>query len=228
MDKISTESSTTIDYSKDGEKRKRHSILGQLLSSFIDTLQGIHLRKGCCCASSSEKSERIPLVSGLDRVAFGTVSAAEAVLICNVKPPQYLCYMLSGSICDVIQLTTDYLLHTALNIEDASICWGLSFSFSIIFRHTTHRYLVFGNYVGGYRKSLLRMYGGYSIIIILSTVFNIAMTQYAELPHYVAWIITLLWTGIVNYFILKKLWSFGGKPKVALKQDSLEVDELVA
>jgi putative flippase GtrA len=57
------------------------------------------------------------------------------------------------------------------------------------------------------------MYAGYSVIIVLSTIFNIFMTRYAELPHYVAWVVTLLWTGIVNYFILKKLWTFGGKPK---------------
>lgn len=55
------------------------------------------------------------------------------------------------------------------------------------------------------------MYIGYSIIISLSTLFNVIMTKFAGLPHYVAWIVTLLWTGIVNYFILKKIWSFGGK-----------------
>ena len=55
---------------------------------------------------------------------------------------------------------------------------------------------------------------------------NIAMTHYIRLPHYVAWVITLLWTGIVNYFILKRLWSFGGrggggvKDVVIDKQDS--------
>jgi hypothetical protein len=54
------------------------------------------------------------------------------------------------------------------------------------------------------------MYGGYSIIIVLSTIFNVVMTKYIQIPHAYAWIVTLLWTGIVNYFILKKIWSFGG------------------
>ena len=53
------------------------------------------------------------------------------------------------------------------------------------------------------------MYTGYSIIIVISTIFNILMTKVALIDRYVAWVITLLWTGIVNYFILKKLWSFG-------------------
>jgi len=45
-------------------------------------------------------------------------------------------------------------------------------------------------------------------------------------PHYVAWVLTLLWTGVVNYFILKRLWSFGdtnnaaiGKKKVRSSRD---------
>merc|ERR1719416_218964 len=65
-------------------------------------------------------------------------------------------------------------------------------------------------YVGGYHNSLIRMYGGYSISIILSTIANFIMTEWYAVPHYVAWIFTLLWTGVVNYFMLKKLWSFGG------------------
>ena len=84
------------------------------------------------------------------------------------------------------------MLHT--QIEDASICWAATFFLSVVFRHSFHRYLVFGDYVGGYKASLARMYGGYSIIIVLSTLFNILMTRVATFSHYVAWILTLLWT----------------------------------
>lgn len=56
----------------------------------------------------------------------------------------------------------------------------------------------------------MRMYGGYSIIMVISTIFNIIMTKAMHFTHYQAWITTLLWTGIVNYFILKHIWSFGG------------------
>jgi len=58
----------------------------------------------------------------------------------------------------------------------------------------------------------MRMYGGYSIIMVISTIFNIIMTKAMHFTHYQAWITTLLWTGIVNYFILKHIWSFGGPP----------------
>lgn len=168
----------------------------------------------------------VPLITGLDRVFFGTQPACEAVLVCGIHPPRYLCYMLSGFICDLIQFVIDIILHKVFLLEDASVCWALGFGLSVSFRHTSHRYLVFGDYVGGYWKSLSRMYAGYSIIIVISTLFNIMMTRYLLLPHYVAWVVTLLWTGIVNYFILKMLWSFGGKAKTddessgnELKQD---------
>lgn len=64
--------------------------------------------------------------------------------------------------------------------------------------------------MGGYWKSLGRMYAGYSLIIVISTIFNYCMTTVWILPHYVAYVFTLLWTGIVSYFTLKHLWSFGG------------------
>ena len=150
----------------------------------------------------------VPLITGLDSVVFGTMAASETVLLFNIKPPQYLWYMLSGGICDVLQFLMDFLLH--FHVEDASVCWAICFSLSIIFRHSTHRYLVFGNYVGGYWNSLLRMYCGYSVSIVLSTAFNVIVTRSASIGHYTAFVFTLLWTGIVNFFILKKLWSFSG------------------
>lgn len=122
--------------------------------------------------------------------------------------------------CDIIQLTIDTLYFYTLHIKDPSACWILGFGTSIIFRHSFHRYLVFGDYVGGYWRSLMRMYGGYSIIMVISTIFNIIMTKVFDIPHYTAWAVTLLWTGIVNYFILKHVWSFGGN---AEKQRSVEL-----
>ena len=150
-------------------------------------------------------------IEGLDRVVFGTSSCSEVVRIVGVQPPRYLWYMVSGAVCDVWQLCMDVALTRSGTITDASACWALTFFASIVARHSSHRYLVFGDYVGGYTASLLRMYGGYSVIIVLSTLFNMAMTRVAAVSHYVAWILTLLWTGIANYFILKKLWTFGGK-----------------
>lgn len=180
---------------------------GALVSRLIDGIESLRVPKFVY------GDGEVPPVTGLRNLVYGTQPACETVSIVGIRPPRYLCYMLSGFICDGIQLAIDFLLHFVFLLKDASLCWMLGFGLSIVFRHTTHRYLVFGDYVGGYWKSLGRMYAGYSITIVLSTVFNFVMTRYILFPHYVAFVVTLLWTGIVNYFILKRLWSFGGKDK---------------
>jgi len=116
--------------------------------------------------------------------------------------------MVSGTLCDVIQLFIDLLAKWYI-VPDPSICWAISFFCSIYFRHTSHRYFVFGDYVGSYWTSLMKMYTSYSLIVFLSTMFNMLMIRQYEIRHYVAWCVTLIWTGIVNYLILKKIWSAG-------------------
>lgn len=145
-----------------------------------------------------------PLISGLDSVVFTGSSATESVVICNFKPPQYLWFMLSGGIGDIVQFIMHFFMH--IWVQDASICWVVCFTVSILFRHTTHRYLVFGKYVGGYYNSLLRIYCGYSISIVLSTMFNIMVVRSASVGHYAAFAFTMAWTGVLNFFILKRVW----------------------
>lgn len=212
------------DQERDNESsnKKHRGSIRIAVSSAIVWLESLRVPQVLQRSGGDTSPDGTPMISGLERVFFGTQPACDAVLICGIHPPRYLCYMLSGFICDLIQFTIDIILHRALLLDDASVCWALGFGISVAFRHTSHRYLVFGDYVGGYWKSLGRMYAGYSIIIVISTLFNIIMTRYLQLPHYVAWIVTLLWTGIVNYFILKKLWSFGGKDK---KDDAPERNE---
>jgi hypothetical protein len=172
---------------------------------------GISTSSSAAGNNSGNQVKTVPLVSGLDRVLFGPYSCADAVTFGGgaLRPPRYLWYMISGFGCDLIQVCIDVLLHFGFGITDAPTCWTVSFSLSIVFRHTAHRYLVFGMYVGGYYRSLLRMYTGYSVSIILSSLFNRLLAEW-HVPHYGAYIFTLLWTGVVNYFILKRMWSFGG------------------
>ncbi|KAL7574541.1 hypothetical protein ACA910_015896 [Epithemia clementina (nom. ined.)] len=164
-----------------------------------------------------DKEGRLFCVRGLDRVVFGTKAAADCILVLGFQPPRYLWYMISGAICDVGQLLAYVVLHATLFPDDttsnnsSALCWMASFVLSIAARHTSHRYLVFGDYVPNYWHSLGRMYAGYSMSIVLSTVFNYVITQgVARVSHYVAYAATLLWTGLANYFILKRLWKMGG------------------
>lgn len=197
----------------DDDRMQKHQNSSSLSKS-IYWIESIEAPE-CCIVGrkngSIKPGEKVYLVSGLGKVCYGTQPAAEVVRVLGIRPPRYLCYMISGSGCDIIQFFLYVLAYR--QTEDTSLSWALSFGGSIVFRHTTHRYLVFGDYVGGYWASLRRMYAGYSIIIFLSTIFNYVVMKYVDMPHMVAWILTLLWTGIVNYLILKKLWSFDGSAK---------------
>jgi hypothetical protein len=151
-------------------------------------------------------------ISGLDQVVFHDQSVADAVVIAgSIRPWPYLCYMLSGMICDIFMLLFDVFLHFGLGLTNATTCWLLGFGLSIVPRHAALKYMCFGRYIGGYYYSLARMYAGMSASIALSTVGNYYMTQRWGVPHYVAWLATLIWTGVVNYFVLKYLWAFGAE-----------------
>jgi len=150
----------------------------------------------------------VPILGGAHSVLSGSAPASESVTLCGLKPPRYFWFVISGSLCDLIQFMIDLFIFSVVKIQDPSICWGASFFLSIIARHTSHRYLVFGDFSCGYWSSLLRMYGGYSISIIVSTVSNYAISKMTTVSHYGLWLITMLWTGIFNYYILKKLWKY--------------------
>ena len=123
--------------------------------------------------------------------------------------PQYFWFLISGAFCDIIQALLDYLV-SILYLSDwerPTVCWTIGYTLSIIVRHTSHRLLVFGDYEGSYCYSLGRTYLTYSVSIILSMISNHYFISLFHLSHRDAWIITMLWTGILNYFLLKASWK---------------------
>ncbi|GMH72068.1 hypothetical protein TL16_g05820 [Triparma laevis f. inornata] len=151
-----------------------------------------------------------PLLSGLSKVEAGAPMST-SVLICGRRPPQFIFYAISGTLCDVIQLALDFFLAIFMG-WDGTMTWAVSFWLSIVFRHTSHRYIVFGGYSGGYASSLTRMYLSYTGIVVLSTVFNYFMIN-SGINRWKAWAITVVWTGVINFFIVKAVWALGGKSK---------------
>ena len=124
------------------------------------------------------------------------------------------CTRLSGVLGDTIQAILDYLVYQLYTSEweRSTVCWTVSYIGSIVFRHTSHRILVFGETEGSYCTSLGRTYMAYAASIVLSVVSNHFVVSVLELSHRNAWLITMLWTGIMNYFILKATWKTkGGK-----------------
>ncbi len=196
-------------------KRKMATKKSQLCKYTVESVEGILL------PSSSSRS-RIPLIKGLERVINGTQPASEAISTCGMKPHRFIWFIISGLLCDIVQFMIDLILYYVLKIQSPTLCWAIGLSLSIAIRHTSHRYLVFGNYVGGYFHSLIRMYTGYSIILISSTIFNLALVKIGHLKHYTAWVVTLIMTNVMNYFLLRKLWSWdsGKKWKRCLRKSS--------
>lgn len=96
-----------------------------------------------------------------------------------------------------------------LNWEKATVCWTLSYIISIVVRHFSHRLIVFGEYEGTYWTSLMKTYATYSSSIFLSILTNWFLVRYLYLSHTHAWLATLIWTGVYNYFMLKASWNRG-------------------
>ena len=125
------------------------------------------------------------------------------------KVPLYPLFMVSGALCDVFQALIDYFISTIYTFEFAktTVCWTLSYTLSIILRHSSHRLLVFGDYEGTYCMSLTRTYMAYSTAIVISMFANHQLVAFFGLPHREAWILTMLFTGIYNFFVLKASWK---------------------
>lgn len=140
----------------------------------------------------------------------------ERARICGHKVPQYFWFVLSGGICDILQAFIDYgiSLIYVLEWERATVCWTLSYIISICIRHSSHRFIVFGEYEGSYCSSLARTYLTYSSSIVISMLTNHLLVNYFFLTHRQAWLITMLWTGVFNYFMLKASWRSAETGKV--------------
>ena len=122
----------------------------------------------------------------------------ERFKICGHQVPQYFWFVISGGLCDIIQAFIDYLVFLVYvwEWERATVCWTVSYSLSIIVRHSSHRFIVFGDFEGSYCTSLARTYLAYSTSIVLSMVSNHFIINYFLFSHRDAWIITMLWTVI--------------------------------
>lgn len=124
------------------------------------------------------------------------------------KVPQYAWFVLSGALCDVVQALIDYLVYLVYTLEweRATVCWTTSYTLSIVVRHYSHRLLVFGEYEGTYCMSLARTYLTYSSSIMISMITNHFLVSLLEFTHQQAWVVTMIWTGVLNYFMLRASW----------------------
>jgi hypothetical protein len=124
------------------------------------------------------------------------------------KIPLYPLFMVSGAVCDTFQALIDYCISSVYTSEFAkeTVCWTLSYTLSIVLRHSSHRLLVFGDYEGSYCMSLTRTYMAYSSAIVISMFANHQLVAFFGFERREAWVLTMLFTGIYNFFILKASW----------------------
>ncbi|RYH23717.1 hypothetical protein EON65_17495 [archaeon] len=141
----------------------------------------------------------------------------EKAQICGYRLPQYFWFVISGALCDTFQACVDYLISLiyVFEWEKVTVCWTLSYILSICVRHTSHRFIVFGEYEGTYCSSLMRTYLAYSSSILISMVTNHLLVNMVQLGHKEAWLLTMLWTGLFNYFALKASWRSPDKSALA-------------
>lgn len=128
------------------------------------------------------------------------------------KIPLYFWFVVSGTLCDIIQAFIDYGIYLIYPFEweTATVCWTLSYTISVFIRHYSHRLLVFGEFEGSYCNSLARTYLTYSSSIVISMLTNHAIVEILNFTHQQAWLFTMIWTGIYNYFMLKASWRKPG------------------
>lgn len=102
----------------------------------------------------------------------------------------------------------------------STVAWTLSYLTSIAWQHSLHRVLVFGT-GGSFWRSLVWTYVSYTAALILSTLMNDALTQYAGVAHRYAWGITLIATGVLNYYTVKSAFAeVPAKPTEPSKRSS--------
>lgn len=154
-------------------------------------------------------------------VSAGMLPHQERAQLFGYHVPEYLWYMLSGAICDVIQACL-YFIVSVMYVstwEKPTICWTVSYVLSIWARHTSHRILVFGEFEGTYRASLLRFFLTYAGSILFSTMLSHLWSSWFMLTHSQALVLTVLPTGVFNYFMLKKTWR--GAPAAERNNDMI-------
>jgi len=88
----------------------------------------------------------------------------------------------------------------------ATASWLSAYLLSIVWQHSLHRYLVFGA-TGNYWKTLMWTYVSYTLSLVLSSVLNYVLADQLSLNHRIAFVLTLLLTGILNFFTLKSAFE---------------------
>ena len=139
----------------------------------------------------------------------GSTSLADTCSLCGWRPPRFVFFAISGSMCNVVQLLLDRLL-TSMLPEDVwwipTASWTLSYTLSVALRHYSHAWFVFGQHSDSMWIALGRTYVAYASTIIASTAVNLLLVWGTACKPDVALILTASFSVIWSYFALSKTW----------------------
>jgi putative flippase GtrA len=118
----------------------------------------------------------------------------------------YLLYLLFYNTLLGYKFFTEYYFYYS------TVAWITSYMISILIQHFLHRKLVFNDAKNSsYFKSLLLTYIAYILSMILSAILNDILIYNFEFNFQLSCIITIIITGLGNYFIIEKFITLTSK-----------------
>jgi hypothetical protein len=84
----------------------------------------------------------------------------------------------------------------------AAVAWTVAYTASIVWQHALHRLLVFGS-SAPYWRSLALTFVSYSLSLVLSSALNAVLVTALGVHHRVAFVGTLLATGVINFYTVR-------------------------
>jgi hypothetical protein len=152
----------------------------------------------------------LPTTEAMSWCADRLPLAAHCVLCGRYKPPRFLFFGLSGSLCNLAQLGLDRMLLLLIGRDSAwyvpTVCWTASYTLSVALRHVSHSVFVFGVHADPVWKALAKTYLTYLSTIVASAAINLMLIGALELTHEVALVFTASFSVVWSYAALRVTW----------------------
>ncbi len=141
---------------------------------------------------------------------------AETCLICGRRPPRFVFFAISGSLCNAAQLGLDRLIYHSLGDElvhswwGPTMCWSSSYMLSVSLRHVSHAAFVFGPHIDPLAVALTKTYLTYLSTIMASSAMHLTLVAGANVSHEMALVLVSFFSVGWSYAALSQTWRADG------------------
>ena len=134
---------------------------------------------------------------------------SQSCTCCGHKPPRFLFFAISGTLCNAAQLAMDRAIFVLLpEIWWApTLCWTISYALSVALRHISHAVIVFGPHGDPPWVAVSKTYLAYLSTIIASTAINLALVAGASFSHELSLVVTASFSVFWSYLALSVTWK---------------------